>query len=68
MPAFLEAKLKKQYGAKSSVPYAVMNKLGFMHGSKGTAKGRRATLKHNKRTTVGEMMGAKVKDSDEDGE
>ena len=46
MPEFLEKKLKKQYGAKSKVPYMIMNKMGFMHGSKETAKGREAEKKH----------------------
>lgn len=46
MPKFLEDKLKKEYGADSSVPYAVMNKLGYMHGNKETAKGREAERKH----------------------
>jgi hypothetical protein len=40
MPAFLEKKLKKEYGEKSDIPYKVMNKLGYMKGSKETAKGR----------------------------
>jgi hypothetical protein len=46
MPKFLEAKLKKRYGAKSKIPYAIMNKLGYMRGSKETAKGRAAEKKH----------------------
>lgn len=46
MPKFLEEKLKKEYGAKSDIPYKVMNKLGFMHGSKETAKGKAAEKKH----------------------
>ncbi len=46
MPAFLEAKLKQEYGAKSAVPYKVMNKLGVMRGNKETAKGRRWDKKH----------------------
>ena len=46
MPAFLEHKLKKEYGAKSDIPYKVMNKLGFMHGNKETKKGKRAEAKH----------------------
>jgi hypothetical protein len=46
MPKFLEKKLKKQYGAKSKIPYAIMNKMGYMHGSKETAKGRAAERKH----------------------
>lgn len=39
MPKFLENKLKKEYGANSSVPYKVMNKMGVMKGNKETAKG-----------------------------
>ena len=46
MPAFLEKKLKKEYGAKSDIPYKVMNKLGVMRGSKITAKGRREEKEH----------------------
>jgi hypothetical protein len=47
MPAFLESKLKKEYGAKSKIPYMVMNRLGAMHGNKETAKGRAMQAKHN---------------------
>lgn len=46
MPAFLEAKLKKQYGAKSKVPYKIMNKIGAMKGNKETAKGKAMAKKH----------------------
>lgn len=46
MPKFLEKKLKKQYGAKSDVPYKIMNAAGYMHGSKETAKGAAAQAKH----------------------
>ena len=46
MPAFLEKKLKKEYGADSDIPYKVMNKLGYMHGSKETKKGKLAEKKH----------------------
>jgi len=46
MPAFLEKKLKSQYGANSAVPYKIMNKLGAMHGNKETAKGREMDAKH----------------------
>ena len=46
MPAFLEKKLKKEYGAKSDIPYKIMNKLGVMHGNKETAKGRKAEARH----------------------
>ena len=53
MPKFLEEKLKHEYGAKSSIPYAVMNKLGYMHGNKETAKGRAAEQKHEERPKHG---------------
>jgi hypothetical protein len=46
MPAFLEAKLKKEYGAKSDIPYKVMNAKGFMRGNKETPKGKAAQKKH----------------------
>lgn len=46
MPKFLEKKLKKQYGEKSDIPYKIMNKMGFMRGSKVTAKGKAAEKKH----------------------
>ena len=48
MPKFLEDKLKKEYGADSSVPYKVMNSLGAMHGNKETAKGREMEAKHER--------------------
>lgn len=47
MPVFLEKKLKSQYGAKSAVPYKIMNKLGYMRGNKETAAGRAAQRKHS---------------------
>lgn len=47
MPKFLENKLKKEYGADSATPYKIMNKLGFMHGSKETPKGKAADQKHH---------------------
>ncbi len=40
MPKKLEAKLKKEYGANSDIPYKIMNKMGVMHGNKETKKGR----------------------------
>lgn len=46
MPKFLEDKLKKEYGADSDIPYKIMNKMGYMHGSKETAKGKEAERKH----------------------
>lgn len=47
MPAFLDKKLKSEYGADSKIPYAVMNKLGYMHGSKETPAGAAAERKHD---------------------
>lgn len=44
MPKRLEEKLKKEYGKDSDIPYKVMNKLGFMHGNKETAKGKRVDM------------------------
>ena len=46
MPAFLEKKLKAEYGAKSDIPYKIMNSQGYMHGSKITAKGKKAERDH----------------------
>lgn len=46
MPKFLEKKLKARYGAKSKVPYKIMNAIGAMKGSKETAKGRMMSKKH----------------------
>ncbi len=40
MPAELEAKLKREYGDHSDVPYKIMNHLKLMHGNKETAKGK----------------------------
>lgn len=48
MPKFLEEKLKKEYGADSSVPYKVMNSIGAMHGNKETAKGHAMEEKHER--------------------
>ena len=50
MPRFLEEQLKKQYGSHSKVPYAIMNKLGFMKGNKETKKGKEAEKKHESKT------------------
>jgi len=40
MPKFLEHKLEKEYGKGNPAVYATMNKLGYMKGSKETAKGK----------------------------
>ncbi len=47
MPKFLEKKLKKEYGAKSDIPYKIMNKMGVMHGNKETEKGKEMEEKHH---------------------
>ncbi len=48
MPEFLEKKLKSEYGEKSDIPYKVMNKLGYMKGSKETKKGKKVESKHER--------------------
>lgn len=48
MPKFLEAKLKKRYGANNPIPYKIMNAKGYMRGNKETAKGRAAERKHER--------------------
>lgn len=57
MPAFLEAKLKARYGFNSAIPYKIMNKLGYMHGSKETPKGAAAQKKHT--ATLQSLAGKK---------
>ncbi len=56
MPAFLEHELKAEYGAKSKIPYKVMNAKGYMHGNKETPKGRAAQAKHNRKMKLGDLM------------
>lgn len=40
MPKILEQKLKKEYPNNPKAVYGTLNKLGFMKGSKETAKGK----------------------------
>lgn len=40
MPKALENKLKKEYPNNPGAVYGTLNKLGFMKGSKETAKGK----------------------------
>jgi hypothetical protein len=68
MPEFLEKRLKKKYGEKSSVPYKIMNKIGAMHGNKETKKGQEMEKKHalglgseNKKVVHHEMKKKKKK-------
>lgn len=49
MPAFLEKKLKAEYGENSKAPYKVMNKLRYMRGNNETSKGRKAQAKHDRK-------------------
>ena len=46
MPAFLEAKLKKEYPGNPRAVFGTMNKIGAMRGNKITAKGRAMERKH----------------------
>lgn len=46
MPAFLEEKLKKEYGNNKHAIYGTLNKLGYMKGNKETKKGEKADKKH----------------------
>ena len=55
MPQVLEAKLKKEYGSDSKVPYKVMNAMGAMRGNKETAKGKRMQKKHEAKFGGGKM-------------
>lgn len=52
MPNFLETKLKKRYGAKSDIPYKIMNSIGAMHGNKITPKGEAMQAKHEEDTSL----------------
>ena len=50
MPAFLEAKLRKNVPAgvdPDRYVYGAMNNMGAMRGNKTTAKGKRMEKKHN---------------------
>jgi hypothetical protein len=58
MPAFLEKKLKSEYGQNSATPYKVMNKLGYMKGNKETPLGAAAQAKHNAKVA---KLGTKAK-------
>lgn len=49
MPAFLEAKLREEYGDNPRAIYGTMNKIGAMRGNKETKKGKRMQRKHEKK-------------------
>lgn len=57
MPAFLEQKLKQEYGNNPHAIYGTMNAIGAMHGNKETAKGRAMEAKHARDT--GSLAGLK---------
>lgn len=48
MPAFLEKKLKAEYGDNPHAIYGTMNKIGAMRGNKITKKGREMEKKHRR--------------------
>ena len=48
MPAFLEQKLRAEYGNNDRAIYGTMNAIGAMHGNKETDKGRAMEAKHKR--------------------
>ena len=56
MPAFLESKLKSEYGQNSKIPFKVMNSIGAMRGNKETAKGRAMEAKHKAKISISDLM------------
>lgn len=62
MPAFLEAKLKREYGEKSKTPFKVMNAIGAMRGNKETRKGKRMEKKHAEKVAAGGEKMRKLSD------
>jgi hypothetical protein len=61
MPAFLEKKLKAEYGNNPHAIYGTMNSIGAMHGNKITPKGKAMEQKHitdmrKKKTSLGKLM------------
>lgn len=52
MPAFLEQKLRQEYGNNPHAIYGTMNAIGAMHGNKETAKGRAMEEKHKRDSLV----------------
>lgn len=46
MPAFLEEKLRQEYGNNPHAIYGTLNRLALMRGSKITPKGRALERKH----------------------
>lgn len=50
MPAFLEKKLREEYGDNPRAIYGTMNRIGAMRGNKETAKGRAMDRKHKRKS------------------
>ena len=53
-----KTKLKKEYGANSSIPYKVMNKIGAMKGNKETPKGAEMQKKYTEKHVRGKIKKA----------
>ena len=62
MPKKLEAKLKKEYGANSDIPYKIMNKMGMMKGkAKSKMMGKKGKAMKAKMGNAAEkMLGGKM--------
>ena len=61
MPAFLEDKLKQEYGAKSDVPFKIMNSEGLMRGNQETLKGKQMQAKHQRDQAVRDAVRMKLR-------
>ncbi len=59
MPAFLEKKLKKEYGDNPHAIYGTLNKIGAMRGSKETKKGKEMEKEHQMKKRALEKMKTK---------
>lgn len=57
MPAFLEKKLRAEYGDNPKAIYGTMNKIGAMRGNKITAKGIQMEAKHKRDAEMGKFKG-----------
>jgi len=62
VPELLKAKLAAQSGVRN--PYAVMNSMGAMRGSKVTAKGKRIEARLRKRRSYREAGDALARSGD----
>ena len=56
MPAFLEQKLRAEYGNNKRAIFGTMNAIGVMRGNKETAKGKAMQRKHDARVSVKGML------------